>query len=165
MPIFTAWVRTSDVWCRKNSFPKVSCPVGLLWPWIEGLGFGGGRRVDMSPPKRSASEFAVFELNWVVVKTSIMGISGVVRVPAASTVTTCRQTGMTALVQQPLKSPWPESRWSCSSDDISSRLPCPGMSSSWYLLLQWSLDSEQRMLPQADRNASGSVAGGALVLC
>lgn len=59
----------------------------------------GGRRLDVSPPKWSTSEFAVLELNWVVVNTSIMGISGVGRVFAASTVTTGCQTGMTALVQ------------------------------------------------------------------
>lgn len=86
MPVFTGWVRTSGRCLMQKKldfffFEGFLFCCSALTP-DEGLGLccRGGRRVDVSPPKQSTSEFAVFELNWVVGRTSIMGTSGVGRV-------------------------------------------------------------------------------------
>lgn len=148
---------------RTSVFPEVSHPAALLWAWAKGLVCIAEKTeawMCPSPPKRCTSEFTVLKLNRVVVKTSIMGGCGVGHISAASVVTSGCQTGKTAVVWSSLKSPWPESRWSCGTGDVSSGLPCPGMSSSWYVLVQWNVDSKQGMPLQADRNASGSVVKG-----
>lgn len=86
---------------RTWVFPEVSRPAALLWPWwrawfvLQRRQKGGCVSSLPSPWCVNTSEFAVLKLNWVVVKTSIMGSSGVGRVSAASMVTAGCQTGKT----------------------------------------------------------------------